>query len=109
MAENIGSETIFGADPLFADDYTRYAGQPLGFVVLIFFLSLLCILVVQFYRLWCIVLFASYVLCVVCISNNLCRDISLCYSSYFVNFYSSLEHSNGRLQVCKAQSPRILR
>lgn len=46
VAENIGSKTIFGAEPLFADDYTCYAGQPLGFVVLIFFLSLLCIFVV---------------------------------------------------------------
>ncbi|KAF8403439.1 hypothetical protein HHK36_011543 [Tetracentron sinense] len=31
--ENIGARAMFGSEPLFADDITRYAGQPLGFVV----------------------------------------------------------------------------
>ncbi|XP_052202899.1 abscisic-aldehyde oxidase-like isoform X2 [Diospyros lotus] len=31
--ENIGSKTIFGIEPLFADDITRCAGQALAFVV----------------------------------------------------------------------------
>lgn len=37
---NIGSQTKFGSEPLFADDVTLYAGQPLGFVVSIFLPSL---------------------------------------------------------------------
>ena len=36
---NIGSKTMFGSEPLFAEDVTLYAGQPLGFVVSIFLLS----------------------------------------------------------------------
>ena len=35
--ENIGSKTIFGIEPLFADDITRCAGQALAFVVIIQF------------------------------------------------------------------------
>lgn len=31
--ENIGCKTPFGDEPLFADDLTRYAGQPVAFVV----------------------------------------------------------------------------
>lgn len=31
--ENIGSKTIFGIEPLFADDFTRCAGQYIAFVV----------------------------------------------------------------------------
>ncbi|PIA54130.1 hypothetical protein AQUCO_00900595v1 [Aquilegia coerulea] len=31
--ENIGCKTIFGSEPLFADDITTFAGQPLGLVV----------------------------------------------------------------------------
>ncbi|KAM7528391.1 hypothetical protein LguiB_031801 [Lonicera macranthoides] len=31
--ENIGSKTQFGDEPLFADDITSYAGQPVSFVV----------------------------------------------------------------------------
>ncbi|KAJ0021435.1 hypothetical protein Pint_31565 [Pistacia integerrima] len=30
---NVGSKTIFGAEPLFADELTRYAGQRVAFVV----------------------------------------------------------------------------
>ncbi|KAJ8630893.1 hypothetical protein MRB53_024216 [Persea americana] len=30
---NIGSKTMFGSEPLFAEDVTLYAGQPLGFVI----------------------------------------------------------------------------
>ena len=32
--ENIGSKTIFGTEPLFADDLTECAGQRLAFVVI---------------------------------------------------------------------------
>ncbi|KAH9699212.1 Indole-3-acetaldehyde oxidase [Citrus sinensis] len=31
--QNIGSKTIFGSEPLFADELTRCAGQPVAFVV----------------------------------------------------------------------------
>nr|UOL49143.1 aldehyde oxidase/xanthine dehydrogenase [Chelidonium majus] len=31
--ENVGSRTMFGTEPLFADQLTQYAGQMLGFVV----------------------------------------------------------------------------
>ncbi|KAL5708963.1 hypothetical protein ACHQM5_019704 [Ranunculus cassubicifolius] len=31
--ENVGCAAIFGSEPLFADDLTQFAGQPLGFVV----------------------------------------------------------------------------
>lgn len=31
--ENIGSKTIFGVEPLFADEITRCAGERLAFVV----------------------------------------------------------------------------
>ncbi|XP_042511428.1 abscisic-aldehyde oxidase-like [Macadamia integrifolia] len=31
--ENIGARSIFGTEPLFADDFTRYAGQPIAFMV----------------------------------------------------------------------------
>ncbi|XP_077247687.1 putative aldehyde oxidase 4 [Tasmannia lanceolata] len=31
--ENIGSQSIFGTEPLFADDLAQFAGQPLGFVI----------------------------------------------------------------------------
>ncbi|KAF9596217.1 hypothetical protein IFM89_007899 [Coptis chinensis] len=31
--ENVGSKSLFGSEPLFADDLTRFAGQPVGFVV----------------------------------------------------------------------------
>ncbi|XP_058084453.1 indole-3-acetaldehyde oxidase-like isoform X2 [Magnolia sinica] len=31
--KNIGSLSIFGREPLFADDVTQFAGQPLGFVI----------------------------------------------------------------------------
>ncbi|GAY66478.1 hypothetical protein CUMW_249100 [Citrus unshiu] len=31
--QNIGSKTIFGSEPLFADEHTRCAGQPVAFVV----------------------------------------------------------------------------
>ncbi|RWR85432.1 Aldehyde oxidase/xanthine dehydrogenase [Cinnamomum micranthum f. kanehirae] len=30
---NIGSKAMFGSEPLFAEDVTLYAGQPLGFVI----------------------------------------------------------------------------
>lgn len=32
--ENIGSKTMFGTEPLFADDLTRCTGQRLAFVVI---------------------------------------------------------------------------
>lgn len=32
--ENVGAKTMFGPEPLFADDLTRYAGQPIAFVVI---------------------------------------------------------------------------
>lgn len=32
--ENVGSKTIFGTEPLFGDELTRCAGQPLAFVVI---------------------------------------------------------------------------
>ncbi|KAJ4971106.1 hypothetical protein NE237_004205 [Protea cynaroides] len=31
--DNVGARSIFGDEPLFADNLTRYAGQPIGFVV----------------------------------------------------------------------------
>lgn len=36
---NVGSKTIFGTEPLFADDITRCAGQRLAFVVILVFHS----------------------------------------------------------------------
>lgn len=36
--ENVGSTTIFGTEPLFADDLTQCAGQRLAFVVCLYFL-----------------------------------------------------------------------
>ncbi|MBO8589837.1 hypothetical protein INN88_14685, partial [Staphylococcus aureus] len=30
---NIGSKAIFGSEPLFAEEVTLYASQPLGFVI----------------------------------------------------------------------------
>lgn len=35
--ENIGSKTIFGTEPLFADEITRCAGQCLAFVVILLY------------------------------------------------------------------------
>jgi abscisic-aldehyde oxidase len=32
--ENIGSKSIFGAEPLFADEMTRYAGERIALVVI---------------------------------------------------------------------------
>ena len=32
--ENIGCKTIFGTEPLFADDFTRCAGEYIAFVVI---------------------------------------------------------------------------
>lgn len=32
--ENVGSKTVFGTEPLFADDLTQCAGQPIAFVVI---------------------------------------------------------------------------
>ncbi|XP_043716013.1 indole-3-acetaldehyde oxidase isoform X2 [Telopea speciosissima] len=31
--ENVGARSMFGTEPLFADNFTQYAGQPIGFVV----------------------------------------------------------------------------
>ena len=40
--ENVGSKTIFGVEPLFADDLTRCAGEPIALVVNPYFQYLLC-------------------------------------------------------------------
>lgn len=32
--DNVGAKTMFGPEPLFADDLTRFAGQPIAFVVI---------------------------------------------------------------------------
>lgn len=37
--ENIGSKTIFGTEPLFAEELTECAGQRLAFLVILLFLS----------------------------------------------------------------------
>lgn len=34
VGENVGSMTMFGPEPLFADDVTLCAGQPIAFVVM---------------------------------------------------------------------------
>ncbi|XP_031475663.1 indole-3-acetaldehyde oxidase-like [Nymphaea colorata] len=31
--QNVGSQTLFGSEPLFADDITEFVGQPLGLVI----------------------------------------------------------------------------
>ena len=40
--ENVGSVTMLGFEPLFADDLTRCAGEPIALVVILCFHNPLC-------------------------------------------------------------------